>query len=115
MPKPETVDNRTRIPAGMPQEMMGPAAPLPLRSGRWSPCAFSANADTVRIRVSTPMMIVNAARFFRFDAIRYFLFTEVNGSFMAYFYFKSPIPTTIAAFCRKTQISGEDIVHSSFW
>jgi len=77
--KPDTADKRVRAPTGIPKVMMAPAALRPFRSGRCSPCAFSANTDTVRIRVSTPMMIENAARFFRFEVIQYFLFTEVNG------------------------------------
>jgi hypothetical protein len=101
--EPETAERRIRIPAGMPEVMTTSAVPRPFRSGRWSPCAFSARADTVRIRVSTPRMIVKAARSFRCAFIYGFLFTRVNKDHWACVYFNPAIPSKIAPTCRKKE------------
>jgi hypothetical protein len=101
--EPGTADRRIRIPAGMPAVMTASAVPRPFRSGRWSPCAISARADTVRIRVSTPRMIVKAARSFRCAFIGGFLFTRVNRDHWVSGYFNSAIPSKIAPTCRKKE------------
>lgn len=97
--EPETADRRMRIPAGRPEVIRASVVPRLFRSGRWSPCAFSARADTVRIRVSIPIMIVKAARSFRCVLIYDFLFTQVNGNHETPEYFNSAIPSKIAPSC----------------
>jgi hypothetical protein len=86
--------------------MTASVVPRPFRSGRWSPCAFSARADTVRIRVSTPMMIVKAARSFRCAFIGGFLFTRVNRDHWVSGYFNFAIPSKIAVIPRELMVSG---------
>jgi len=66
---PETAEKRSNIPPGMPEETMASAVPRSFRSGRCPSCDFSVSADAARIRVSTPMKMVKAARFFRCGAI----------------------------------------------
>jgi hypothetical protein len=100
--KPETADKRMRIPTGKPEAMIASAVPRLFRSGRCSPCAFSARADAVRIRESTPMMIVKAARSFRGAFIRHILFTKVNGHYWILIDFNPTIPTRIAPCYQKS-------------
>jgi len=66
---PETIEQRSNIPPGMPEETMASAVPRSFRSGRCPSYDFSARADTARIRVSTPMMRVKVARFLLCGAI----------------------------------------------
>ena len=103
---PETADRRMRIPVGRPDVMTASAVPRPFRSGRWSPCAFSARADTVRIRVRTPMMIVKAARSLRCAFIGGFLFTWVNRNHWVSGYFNAAIPSKIAVIARELTVTG---------
>jgi len=70
---PETTEKRSNIPPGMPEETTDSPVSRSFRSGRCPSCDFSVSADTARIRVSTPMMMVKAARFFRCGAIAVFL------------------------------------------
>ena len=100
--KPETADKRMRIPTGKPEVMIASAVLRLFRSGRCSPCAFSARADAVRTRESTPMMIVKAARSFRCVFIRYILFTNVNGHYWIVIDFNPSIPTRIAPCYQKS-------------
>jgi len=73
---PENVEKRSNIPPGIPEETMASAVPRSFRSGRCPSCDFSVRADTAKIRVSTPMMMVKVARFFRCGAISVFLVHE---------------------------------------
>lgn len=86
--------------------MIASAVPRLFRSGRCSPCAFSARADAVRTRESTPMMIVKAARSFLCAFIRYILFTNVNSNSRIIIDFNPSIPTRIAPCYRKSTESG---------
>jgi len=100
--KPETADKRMRIPTGTPEAMIASAVSRLFRSGRCSPCAFSARADAVRTRESTPMMIVKVARSFRDAFIGYFLFTKVNSRYWIFIDFNPLIPTKIAPCYQKS-------------
>ena len=104
--KLKTAENRMRIHAGMPEDTIVSAVPRPLRSGRCPSCSFSAKADAASTRVSTPMMIVKAARFLWCAVIEYFLFTGVNTYFSSPVYFKPAIPTIFASFHQKRTICG---------
>jgi hypothetical protein len=98
----KTADKRMRIPPGRPETMIASAVPRLFRSGRCSPCAFSARADAVRTRESTPMMIVKAARSFLCVFIRYILFTNVNSHYWMGIGFNPSIPTKIAPCYQKS-------------
>lgn len=104
--EPETADRRIRIPAGRPEVMTFSAVPRPFRSGRCSPCAFSTRADTVRIWVSTSMMIVKAARSFRCAFICGFLSTRVNRHPWIPGYFNAAIRQKLPLSAEKTVACG---------